>query len=319
MEKQQLLAELKQQLQAGIITKSELSALTATSDTRDEGISHKMVNVLYTIGTIIAIVGVLILIVQNWDDIGFVGRIAVTLGIACATYAFGFIFKAPHQNKISQVMFFISAVLAPIGSFVLLDEADITMSLTTNIVLALLFAIIYGVAYWATRKNILALVTIGFGSWTYYAILAKLFESSLFNSDLLKWAAVIAGVAYILMARAFASQQNVESPAENNAVAGVLYAVGSFSILIAGISFGGVFDVLFIAILFAGFYGSIFLKSRAMLGLSALFLMIHIGKLTAEYFADSVGWPVALIFIGFVVIAVGYGTLWLNRKFIKVA
>ncbi len=317
MEKQQLLAELKQQLQEGLITKSELVALTSTSSADIDSAPHKMVSVLYTIGAIIAIVGVIILIAQNWNEIGFVGRIAVTLGISLATFVAGFVLCAPHQNKLSQVMFFISAVLAPIGSLVLIDEADMTMSLTTNVVLAFILAVVYGVAYWATRKNILVLITVGFGSWAYYAVLAKTFESSLFDGDILKWAAIVAGAAYILMARGFATKDSEVISVENNAVAGILYAVGAFSILLAGISFGGFFDVLYIAVLFAGFYGSIFLKSRGVLLLSALFLMIHIGKLTVEYFADSIGWPVALIFIGFVVIAVGYGTLWLNRKFLK--
>lgn len=319
MEKQQLLAELKQQLQAGLITKSELTALASTTATSDNTASNKMVNVLYTIGAIIAIVGVLILIAQNWDDIGFLGRIVVTLGISLATYIAGFVFRAPHQYKISQVMFFISAVLAPLGSFVLLDEADVQISLSVNVGLALILSLVYAVAYWATRKTILVLATVGFGSWAYYALFAKMFETSLFTTDILKWAAIIAGIAYLLIAYTFANKDSTETQLENNAVAGVLYAIGSFSILLAGITLGGFFDILYIAVLFAGFYGSIFLKSRSMLVFSALFLIAHIGKLTAEHFADSIGWPVALIFIGFVVIAVGYGTLWLNRKFIKQA
>lgn len=319
MEKQQLLAELKQQLQAGLITKSELAALTSTSGADADGAPHKMVNVLYTIGAIITIVGVIILIAQNWNEIGFVGRIAVTLGISLATFVAGFVLRAPHQNKLSQVMFFISAVLAPIGSLVLIDEADMTMSLTTHVVLALILTVVYGVAYWATRKNILVLVTVGFGSWAYYAVLAKTFETNLFTTDILKWATIIAGIAYLLIAYTFANKNSAEAHLENNAVAGILYAIGSFSILLAGITFGGFFDILYIAVLFAGFYGSIFLKSRGILVFSALFLIAHIGELTTEYFADSIGWPVALIFIGFVVIAVGYGTLWLNRKFIKAA
>ena len=79
---------------------------------------------------------------------------------------------------------------------------------------------------------------------------------------------------------------------------------------------GGIFDLITIALIFAAFYGSIYLKSRSMLTLAALFLMGHIVQLTARYFVNSIGWPVALIAVGFLIIAIGYGTLYLNKKFI---
>jgi hypothetical protein len=323
MEKQQLLSLLQAELRAGTVNQEEIRALIGQSSSNIEkqsldgdSSSHKVVNILYTIGAIIAIVGIVILLAQNWMEIGFAGRVLSTLGIALATYIIGFITRASHQSHLSQIMFFISAVIAPIGSFVLLDEAGVDMSLSVNLALALILTIIYTVAYFATRRHILVLVSVGYATWTYFALLLKMFSFGDVPAEILKWATLIAGVAYILIARGYESK---ESSSQGRSVSGVLYAAGTLAVLGAGISFGGAFDIIFIALLFAGFYGSIFFKSRGMLLLSALFLMIHIGKLTAEYFADSIGWPVALIFIGFVVIAVGYGTLWLNRKFIKAA
>ena len=96
-----------------------------------------------------------------------------------------------------------------------------------------------------------------------------------------------------------------------------IYGFGTLAILGAGIFIGGVFDLILIALIFAVFYGSVYLKSRSMLIFGAIFLMAHIIKLTSKYFVGSVGWPVALIIVGFLVIGVGYMTFYLNKRFMS--
>ncbi len=90
---------------------------------------------------------------------------------------------------------------------------------------------------------------------------------------------------------------------------------GALSLLGFGITIGGFFDIFYILILFAGFYGSIYLKSRAMLLFSSLFLMAHMIKLTSRFFVDSLGWPISLIIIGFLIIGVGYGSYQVKKKY----
>ena len=96
----------------------------------------------------------------------------------------------------------------------------------------------------------------------------------------------------------------------------VLYGLATIAILGAGIFIGGLFDLILVLLIFGAFYGSVYLRSGSMLILASLFLIAHTIKLTAEYFVNSVGWPVALICFGFVIIGVGYGTLYLNKTFI---
>lgn len=42
--------------------------------------------------------------------------------------------------------------------------------------------------------------------------------------------------------------------------------------------------------------------------------MGYILKITSEYFADSLGWPLALMIAGFGMIGVGYLTVYIKRK-----
>jgi hypothetical protein len=43
--------------------------------------------------------------------------------------------------------------------------------------------------------------------------------------------------------------------------------------------------------------------------------MGYILKITGEYFADSLSWPVALMVAGFALIGVGYFTFYLRKKY----
>jgi hypothetical protein len=88
-------------------------------------------------------------------------------------------------------------------------------------------------------------------------------------------------------------------------------------ILGAGLSLGGFWDILYIGLVFGVILLSVYLKSRAFLIFGALFLMAYLIKITGEYFADTIGWPIALIFAGFAVIGVGFVAYYINKEYIS--
>ncbi|MEI6659834.1 MAG: hypothetical protein WCK91_00205 [bacterium] len=335
MDKQQILALIEWQLATGKISKDDLRLIlndtvaqapvtTPTQNTSmpippKEEHSKNLVGTFYAIGAIIALVGVGILVGQNWVEIGVAGRILVTLGISLVTYISALLLKKPEQRSISQVMFVMSAALAPLGVSTLLGEANINFVWPYTLYTALMLCIIFLYALWVTKKNLLILIAIGFGSWAYYIVLMNAISFE-YSSDLLKWAFMLLGFSYIAIAYGYKSVSgNIADQTEINeraAVANVLVGFGALAILGTGIFIGGIFDLFYIGIIFAAFYGSVYMKSRMMLTLGALFLMAHIIKLTSKYFVDSIGWPVALIVVGFLIIGVGYGTLSLNKKYI---
>lgn len=330
MEKEHIIAFIEEQIAAGKISRADLAELgrgstfpaqgnlSASAHAKEDS-SKNLINALYAIGAIIAIIGAGILVGEHWEEIGFAGRILATFGIALTSYVFALLLRKPEQRTISQVLFVIAAALSPLGMFVLFQESGVAYSLNIQIGIALGLFAVFLLAYLIARKNILILLSIGFATWAYYSVIFQYLQSAAFANDSLQWVTMLLGASYILIGYGYhdaAKALDAADAKEKKSIVGVLYGVGALAVLGSGIAVGGSFDILYILVLFAAFYGSVYLRNRAMLVLGSLFLVAHIGKLTSKYFAGSVGWPVALIIVGFLTIGIGYLTFYLNRKFI---
>lgn len=333
MDKQQIISFIESQISQGRITQNDLMGLaqglpvstqveTPSSSSPGESVttSRNLTHVFYAIGALIVVVGVIVLIAQNWREIGLGGRLLVTLGISLGTYITGIIMRNPEQRVLSQVMFVISTSLAPLGVYVLLSESSIRFTSSVQIMIALALATVYGVAYLVTKRNILVVIVTGFVTWAYYAFVMKVLGTNSYSYDVLQWATMLLGVSYLCFGYGFKSIRaavDERDEHEKNVIVNLFYNAGTLAVLGVAISMGGIFDLILIALIFATFYGSVFLKNTSMLVIAAFFLMAHIIKLTSKYFVDSIGWPVALIFVGFLVIGVGYMTYSINKKYIS--
>jgi hypothetical protein len=326
MDKIQIISFIKAQLEQGRVTREEVIALAnganiqqpteingnvAVVDSRVSS-SWNMVNTLYSMGAVIGIVGISILLGQHWTEIGFVGRIGVTLGIALLAYILGLLLNNSGQIMLSQTFFIISAALAPISTYVLLQRFDIVFNNLNQTYAALALIVIFGVAQYIARSNVLVLLLTGFGTWAYYSFILYMFGIfSIYDGDLLKWGTVVLGLAYILIGYGY-SRKTVATPPVH-----ILYGLGTLAALGAGISLGGNWDFVYILFIFAAFYGSIYVKSQSMLIFGALFLIGYVLKLTYRFFLDSLGWPVALIISGACIIVVGFLAFHLSRQYLK--
>jgi hypothetical protein len=322
MDKQQIISFITTQLEQGKISSDELVAIahgarhpgsdsiSAANPSKNISASWNMINTLYGIGTIIGIIGVSILVGQHWTEIGFAGRIGVTLGISLISYIIAVFLSRSPQQMLSQTLFIISAVLAPLGVYVLLTKLDLTFSSLNQAAAALALFVIFAVAQYIARTNVLVVLLTAFGTWAYYSLLVYAFSFTFYQGDLFKWATIILGFAYILIAFGY-GRKTVTTAAVN-----VLYGFGTLAILGAGISLGGIWDFVYILFIFAAFYGSVYVKSQSMLILGALFLMAHVLKLTYRFFLGSLGWPIALIISGFCIIVIGYLTLRVNQRYL---
>ena len=295
------------------------SPVIAAAPAEAHASSRGLINAFYAIGAIIAVVGVSILVGQHWNDICFAGRILVSLGIALISYLAAIILNKPEQKTVSQVLFTVSAALGPLGAYVLLDQAGVTFDSSVQLMTAVILGLIFGTALWISRRPVLTIITIAYGTWAYFALIDRAFSPHYWwDNDLYKWAVIILGIAYLLIAYGLRIA-NASAEKEKAAVKSMLYGAGTLAVLGASITIGGIFDIVMIALIFAAFYGSVYLRSRAMLLLAGFFLMAHLVKLTSKYFVDSIGWPVALILVGFLIIGVGYGTFYVNKTYLKKA
>jgi hypothetical protein len=360
MNKQELISLIERQLAEGVISTEDLRGIAGISGQSaqseqvlqsvqerqlSEGmrstpqsnndvtkeLSHGMPKIFYIIGAIIAVIGVLSAVIDNWEGIGFAGRVAVTIGISLLTYVFGYVYATDEKGPLAQTCFGISAILAPIGAGVIIDQMSIDPTAMVQIMLSLLLVAMYGAALYRTKRNILILIVVAFASWTYYSCIRFVFGEFIFDSDFVTWATMLLGLSYILIGYGCASgMRAVAEGASNTSVAQgsvarvipptvvtqILYGAGTLGVLISAMTFREFFDLITFVLIFGVFFASTLLKSRVMLLLGDLFLVIHIIRITSRYFADSIGWPIALIGIGFLLIGTGYLILYLNKKYL---
>jgi uncharacterized membrane protein len=321
MDKTQILALVEQKINEGVISKEDVAELFNSPVEQKNTATHtkNITNIFYMIGAVIAVVGVIILLGQNWNEIGFAGRVLSTLGISIIAYVIGFVSVGNIHRILSQVCFTISGVLAPLGVFVLCREFAVTFGALPQAYTAIALLTAFAVAFWYTKRNILMLWNMAWITWAYYCLLSYVFMPSM---DVTKLATMILGITYLCATYFFQKNMPITESIERKekqAVENILYAIGTSLLVTSSLFLGGIFDFITLLLIFGAFYMSIFVKSRSTLIVSGILLISYIIKITSKYFANSVGWPLSLIAIGFFVIAIGYGMVYLSRTYLPKA
>ena len=122
------------------------------------------------------------------------------------------------------------------------------------------------------------------------------------------WASLIIGVCVMLTAYGF------QKAARYPRLSGLGYFIGSI------MAYSGLFDLvqntsvelIYLAVTASILYACVVLQSRTLLLTTVIAMLAFIGYYSAEYFANSLGWPVTLILMG--VAFLGVGTLAIKVK-----
>ncbi len=242
MNKEQLLNELSLKINSGEISYDEMmhrfDLTTVTKEIKSEPEVKKNImqnfsvtKALYSLGTVIVLVGIILFTYQVWNDIGSFGRISVTLGLGLLLTIIGvFLQKAKLEEAISTIFYFIGGMLVPGGSLVALNEFSFGQSPLWP--LAITFGIIftfYFLLNFAQRNVILTFFTIANGTAAFYLLLQAIMDG-LLNSyqsfNLSIYLVITIGACYILIATSFRETWNKK-------LAPVLYFFGFASIQIA--------------------------------------------------------------------------------------
>jgi hypothetical protein len=327
MDKEQLLQELSIKVANGelahdeIVQRLGLTQMVQPShdDTIETKESHyfSVTKMLYVLGAGIVVIGIIIFMAQVWDDMGSFGHIIITLGLGLLVTLLGsMLLNKESKTKLGTVFHFIGGMLIPGGVAVTLDE----MSLATDWSFALVFigVFIFYLILNAVHKNaILTFFAIANGTAAIYLVLNAVIGgpiSGFFEIEsMYEYLTMAIGASYMLLAYSF-------KDGWNSKLIGTLNFFGITGLL--GVAFIQVFDsgaweLLYFLVVFGTLFLSVYLKSRIILIMSTLFLIAHVTYITSEYFADSLGWPVALVLLGFVFIGLGYASITINNKYIK--
>lgn len=323
MNKEELLQELSLKISAGEISPEEITTRfnldtlqsIAKPETTKKSISFSITKMLYVLGAAIVVIGIIVFVSQIWDDIGSFGRIVVTLGLGILITAIGStLLKNKPNDNIGNVFHAIGGLLIPSGALVTLSE------LSNEVISLWPVAITFGVIFIAYlslnsvhKSPVLTFFAIANGTASIYFTVGAILDQQYYSyQNVYEYITMVIGLSYLLLAYAFRDGWN-------KPLIGVLNFFGIIGLL--GAAFLQVFDSVlwqlsYFIIVLGGVAMSVYLRSRSILVISTLFLIAHISYITGEYFADSLGWPISLVFLGFVFIGLGYASVNINKKYI---
>lgn len=316
MNKEQLIQEIKNAIQQNQLSESEVLALYKEVSPKSE--KGSMVSkILYAAGGIVAVVGVWVLLLQIWDDIGSGLRIALTIGSALIAYVGAYFFsKNQEQDVLSQILFVVSAVIAPVALYTTATELSILPdnAATAAMLVSGISALIFGTALYITKKPLLQLAVVSFVSWFYFALIAKLVEGSGLSfsaiTDVTVYASMLLGIAI------YAYTSLISSNVRNKTIVSLFIFASYALVLMSALFLGGVWNLLYAFLLVGAVTLAVKIKRTSALVVSSVAIVFYLLKISSKYFADSLGWAVILILAGFAIIAVGYFTYALNKRYI---
>lgn len=327
MTKEELIAKIQEMSSLREITRDEVlqaydQGQNIQPKTHDTALTKKLsiAEILYYLGGAIVFIGISVLVLQNWETLSSLTKILITLGSAVVAYIVGAILsRQVKTDPVGQAFLLISALTAPVGLYVTFSVAglDLDSKYIQTLIPAILL-ITFLSSFFSLKKSLLLLFSIVFGTWFYFSLTSLIFVSQeVFSPKFFEYRSLIAGVSYILLGYTM-------SNTPRHPLSGFLYGFGSLAFLGSIFTLGGwspeqniFWELLFPFAVFGTIFASIYLKSKSFLVFGTIYLMVYVIKITSEYFSNSLGWPIALMFAGLGLIGIGYLSFYINSKYFQ--
>jgi len=324
MDKKDLLRNIQSLASQNAITKDELISAfdsgvgldVSGGRSRSAGISH----ILYYIGGAVVFIGISVLIRQHWTTLNSITKILSTLGAGIASYITAvFISREERFEFVSSAFYFISALVMPLGIQITFHIAGLdTGSYGVQSIVSGILLTTFLLSYFVNRKTVFVLFNIIFGTWLFFSFTSLIVGGRPgFGWEFSAYRVLCMGLVYALLGYYF-----TESP--HRSLTGALYGFGVFCFLGAALALGdwkphqnGFWELIFPGLVFGVMFLSVYLRSKAFLTFGSLYLVAYIFKITGEYFAQSMGWPLVLVLTGLGLIAIGYLHFNLKKKYLS--
>jgi hypothetical protein len=289
---------------AGAPDRGAPSAPAGQADGAPRGV---LVRVLGFLGGTFVFAGVGVFIALQWEAMNTAARIIVTLGAGVSAFILAALARRDSRfARAATPLYLTAAALEPIGMLVAFEEFGSGGDWRwAGLVTAAVMAIQFGLAFVVARRSTLLFVSVTFAMFALWTGL------DLMDMDGGVMALTVGGT--LVLAAIWADRQ------AHRDVTPPWYFVGAAAVL------GGVFDlvesspveVVFVAAAASFVYLSVVVRSRTLLVVSILAILAYTGYFTAEHFADSVGWPMALVGFGLAMIGLSALAVRLDRRYVR--
>jgi len=339
--KDELLIQLKEALQKGIVRQSDIEELLPSSGPINQANQTSQSNqpkpsspskpsffsaqnILYLIGTVILLSGVSLYIGQLWPNLERIQRVILTLGLGTTFYVSGLFQNAnsptPRRATIASILFLIAYFLIPIGLGSFMNGIGIDgwskeglMIISSLVSLSALFSFLQ------LRKEVFLYILALAGSVMLSSTALTLIEILEGNIAMSSETEMLASLAVggILPGYILARCHDLARKHGHTTLSIALHIVGSAVILISG--FAATFAYTWVLALYGGllaimYWLSMQRHSRTILIATTLATFVYIGTVNDKLFRDSLGLPVSLMITGICIVAVGYWSVQLGDK-----
>lgn len=267
-----------------------------------------LVRVLGFLGGTFVFAGIGVFIALQWGVMSSAARVIVTLGSGLAVYVLAVLScKDARFDKAAAPLFLVAAALVPTGMLVAFREfgsgGDWRLA---SLVTCGTTALQFGAAFLSLRRSTPLFATIVFATLFWGTAL------DLLDADG-HTIALVLGAWLLLIA------VGVDRTPHRD-ITPVWYLFGAAAFL------NGLFDIVKRTPLEIGFLGaaagfvylSVVLHSRMLLFVATVAILGYTGWFTGQYFADSVGWPLALIVFGLFMIGLSALAFRIDRNYVRI-
>jgi hypothetical protein len=266
-----------------------------------------LVTVLGFLGGTFVFAGIGVFIALQWSSMNSAARVIVTLGSGLTALALAVLSTRDTRfAKVTTPLLLVAAALEPTGILVAFNEFGSGgdwrwAGLITAGVMALQFAGLFA----SLRRSTPLFITIFFSTLFWWTAL----DLAGVDDEM---GALIVGASLVLTA------MGVDRSGHRD-ISPAIYFFGS-----AGFLYGffdlvekTAFEIAFVAAAAGFVYLSVVLHSRTLLFVATLAILGYTGYFTGEHFADSVGWPIALIVFGMAMIALSALAFRIDRDYVR--
>jgi hypothetical protein len=293
--------------QHGISSNEIASVMGETHEASESRWRGVLVRVLGFLGGTFVFAGIAIFIALQWDSLNSAGRVVVTFGSGTSAFALAVLSSGDARfGRATTPLFLTAAALEPTGMFVAFDEFGSGGDWRgASVVACAAVALQFGAAFRAIPRSMLLFIAMTFATlfwWTTFDLLGM-------NG---KEVALVLGGCML-----FAAVGVARTPHRD--ITPVWYFLGAAAFLYGFFDLveRTPFEIAFLLIAAGFVYLSTILHSRTLLAVATLAILGYTGWFTGEHFANSTGWPIALIFFGVFMIGLSAVAFRIDREYVR--
>ena len=272
-----------------------------------ESPANILVRILGYLGGTFVFAGLSIFIASNWDVMNTAARIIITLGSGIAVFIMAIVASGDERYfRVKTPLYLIAAGLQPVGILVAIDEFSSGGDWHYAVLLtAGIMVFQQGAVFWQKRDTTLLFTSLLFALWFFGVAF------DLLNVDE-NFIALILGAATVSLCIGL-------ERTPHRGMNPFWYLFGSACF------FYGLFDLVqhtaielaFLAVACASVFLSTWVRSRTLLFVSTIAILAYISYFTSQHFQDSLGWPLVLILLGLIFIALSTIAIRINKRYIS--